>query len=92
MNNDNFYVVKNDRSIEFLPEWLKERPFTYFNKNLKDKNGDTLIGLFWNDDLKSIKKGLVLVKNRELFRDSLDILLEYKHELGGNDGTGETTD
>ena len=77
---DNFFVVKSEDGLIALGKWLANKEYNYYNKKLKDKNNDKLIGLFFNKDEDYQKRGLILIKNIDLLDAAVNIIAENKLE------------
>ncbi len=72
------FFFREGTRISTLEEWLGKRSYTSIFKSLRDKHGNPMIGLNIDRPGKEPEPcGLIVVKNREAFKDVASIAQRY---------------
>ncbi len=81
------FFFRDGTRISMLETWLSKRAYTSIFKGLRDSHGNPMIGLnFDRPNAEPERRGLIVVKNREAFKDVASIAQRFARiENDGHD-------
>ena len=74
------FFFREGTRVATLEEWLRKRSYTSIFKGLRDHHGNPMIGLNFDGPGAPEQRGLIVVKNREAFKDVASIAQRYAGE------------